>query len=372
MSVRRVLMTCDAVGGVWRYALDLSRGLAERDLEVILLGLGPEPSAHQRAEADALPGVTLTWCDAPLDWLAPSLDRLSAVPDSLARAAGEHGVDLLHLNLPSQAADLVTDRPVVVASHSCLATWWRAVRGEPLPAAWGRQAGLTQAGLERADAVVVPTRAHADAVRACYGMAIGMDVVSNAVVPQPEIEDAAKEPFVVAAARWWDDGKNVGLIDRAAADAEWPVVLAGALTGPDGRVVDVGNVRALGAQPGDEVRRLMARAEILVSPSLYEPFGLAALEAASAGSALVLSDIPTYRELWNGAARFVDPADPSGLALALNELAHAPQQRASLQQAASQRAHRLSIRRQAKAMAAVYERAAASQRPSLAALTVAV
>ena len=44
---------------------------------------------------------------------------------------------------------------------------------------------------------------------------------------------------------------------------------------------------------------------IFVSVSRYEPFGLAVLEAAHAGCALVLSDIPTFRELWQGAASFV-------------------------------------------------------------------
>ena len=37
----------------------------------------------------------------------------------------------------------------------------------------------------------------------------------------------------------------------------------------------------------------------------FEPFGLAVLEAARAGCALVLSDIATFRELWDGAALFV-------------------------------------------------------------------
>ena len=48
-----------------------------------------------------------------------------------------------------------------------------------------------------------------------------------------------------------------------------------------------------------------ARCPIFVSAARYEPFGLAVLEAAQAGCALVLSDIPTFRELWDGAALFV-------------------------------------------------------------------
>ena len=53
---------------------------------------------------------------------------------------------------------------------------------------------------------------------------------------------------------------------------------------------------------------------ILAAPALYEPFGLGVLEAAQAGAALVLGDIPTLRELWDGAATFVDPRDHTDLA----------------------------------------------------------
>src|SRR3546814_16818778 len=56
------------------------------------------------------------------------------------------------------------------------------------------------------------------------------------------------------------------------------------------------------------------RAGIFVSPSLYEPFGLAVLEAAMSGCALLLSDIPTFRELWDGAAVFTPAGDSDALA----------------------------------------------------------
>ena len=65
------------------------------------------------------------------------------------------------------------------------------------------------------------------------------------------------------------------------------------------------------------VARHLARQPIFVSTALYEPFGLAVLEAAQAGCALVLSDIPTFRELWDGAARFVPARDDGALACAI-------------------------------------------------------
>ena len=71
-----------------------------------------------------------------------------------------------------------------------------------------------------------------------------------------------------------------------------------------------------------------AKASVFASVSRYEPFGLAVLEAAQAGCALVLSDIPTFRELWDGAALFVPPEDPVALAEALrNTLQDDPSER---------------------------------------------
>ncbi len=62
-----------------------------------------------------------------------------------------------------------------------------------------------------------------------------------------------------------------------------------------------------------------ARASVFVSLATYEPFGLSVLEAAQAGLPLVLSDIPTFRELWDGVARFVPPESPEAAANAIAE-----------------------------------------------------
>jgi glycogen(starch) synthase len=68
----------------------------------------------------------------------------------------------------------------------------------------------------------------------------------------------------------------------------------------------------------------MARAGIFVSPARYEPFGLTVLEAALSACALVLSDIPPFRELWEDAAVFVPPDDGAALVAALRELIARP------------------------------------------------
>ena len=85
------------------------------------------------------------------------------------------------------------------------------------------------------------------------------------------------------------------------------------------------------------MRRRLTRRPIFVSAALYEPFGLAVLEAAQAGCALVLSDIATFRELWNGAAAFFPPGDDTTLAVTIQALAADFERRQSLGQAARSR-----------------------------------
>lgn len=350
-AIRRILMTVDAVGGVWRYALDAARGLGQRGISVVLAGLGPEPTADQWAEARALPRADVVWLDAPLDWMTEdeaSLDRLAPI---LARLVDEFCIDLVQVNVPSQAAGLDLPCPVVAVSHSCVVTWWEAVRKGPLPQTWLWQRERTRRGFDAADVVIAPSQSHADAVTAAYGPIERLRVIPNAVEP---LEPMPKEPVIFAAGRWWDEGKNGETLDRAARLVRWPVVMAGAVVGPHGQSIAIGGAESLGPLPAADVRRRIASAAIVVCPSLYEPFGLVALEAASAGAALVLSDIPTFREVWNGAALFVDPHDPGAMAAALDGLAADGERRAELAMRAQVRARRFTLNATVDGLLAAY------------------
>lgn len=349
----RILMTLDAAGGVWRYAMDLARALR---VQVVFLGFGPPPAPHQRAEAESL-GV-LDWTGLPLDWMVAEAAALAEVPQAVAEAAARHRADLIHLNLPTQAAGLRTDLPVVAVSHSCVATWFRAVRNSGLPDGWDWQRDLNAAGLSRADAVVAPSQAHADLLRRVYGTAA--TVVWNAVAPCSR--QTADRPMVAASGRWWDDGKNGAVLDLAAPRMDWPVTMIGPLDGPTGQRFQPRHATAAGNLPHDRALSVMRDAGIFVSPSRYEPFGLAVAEAAGAAIPLVLADIPTFQELWDGAARFFDPADPDALAHAVNGLTRDADERRRMGRAALLRSHRFAPRAQADAMLALYARLTEPQR----------
>jgi glycosyltransferase involved in cell wall biosynthesis len=346
---RRVLITLDAVGGVWRYAIDVARGLESHDVACLLVGFGPAPDAAQRADLGC---GELVWTHEPLDWTvadAAALDRGTGTLISLAR---DWNADIVHLNLPSQAAGLPDWCPVVVASHSCVPTWWRAVQGTGLPAEWAWQVHRNQAGFQRANAVIVPSKSHAAALNAVYRPLPPLHVINNATAVAPANEP--KEPQVLGVGRWWDPGKNGAVLDEAAAGLAWPVILAGALDGPNGQHANFRNVQTPGALPHPEILALMRRSAIFAAPSRYEPFGLAVVEAAISGAALVLSDIPTFRELWNDAALFVPPGDSSGWSRAMTALAEDTVLRGRLSAAANARARQFTLSRQSDRLYALY------------------
>ena len=100
---------------------------------------------------------------------------------------------------------------------------------------------------------------------------------------------------------------------------------------------------------------------IFASAARYEPFGLGVLEAAQAGCALVLSDIPTFRELWEGAAVFVPAEDPQAFAAAFRQLLADPEEAEWLGRLARVRAGRYTVERMVEGMLDVYR----ERRPNL-------
>lgn len=357
---RRVLMTIDTVGGVWRYSMDLARSLSERGTEVVFASLGPPPSSVQQNEAEMIGRLAIL--DAPLDWMVEGPEQLARVPELLANLASGADVDLLHLNLPSQAVGLTSELPTVTVAHSCIVTWFKAVQESAVPQGWQWQRLINQAGLTAADIAIAPSQSFAAALRASYGALPHLRVVYNATRPIRLARE--KQPYILAAGRWWDDGKNAHVLDVASRQCDWPVRMAGAIRGPQGQRRTIDNAELLGELPYDRLQDLLAEAVIFCSPSVYEPFGLACLEAASAGAALVLADIPSYRELWDGAALFAHPWDAAGFARCLNTLCRDAELRAQLGRRAAERAARFTLAVQADGVLSAYADAAAAHAAS--------
>jgi glycosyltransferase involved in cell wall biosynthesis len=104
----------------------------------------------------------------------------------------------------------------------------------------------------------------------------------------------------------------------------------------------------LGDLAPDRLYTAMAEAAVFAHPARYEPFGLAVLEAARAGCALVLGRIESLCELWHDAALFVPPGDDEALANAIRSLIASSDLRRQLAAAARARARRYTAGRMAR------------------------
>ena len=337
---RRVLMTADAVGGVWHYALDLARGLTASDVEVMLAVLGPPPAPEQRLAAASIDCLTLVHQGYALEWMPGAERDLNTAGSWLLELEEAFAPDLVHLNGFAHAA-LPWRVPTLLVAHSCVLSWWRAVHGGDAPAEWAAYRRRTRAGLQAADLVVAPTRAFLEQVQTLYGPLGRTLWIWNGCAPA-EPTQTGKEPLIFAAGRIWDEGKNLQALAAISHRLAWPLAVAGA-GAP--QYDDSAIAPWLGTLSSDAMRCWYTRAAVFVLPARYEPFGLAALEAAMAGCAVVLGDIPTLRELWDGAALFVPPDDREALVSALNALAEDPELLSLLGGMARSRAARYSAER---------------------------
>lgn len=357
----KVLMTSDCVGGVWTYALELARALAAHEVDVVLATEGPLPHDDQRDEAAGIDNLRLESIESKLEWMDDPWDDLDRVGRWLLALERRHRPDVVHLNSYAHGK-LDWRAPTLAVGHSCVCSWWRAVEGCPAPGDWDRYRRVVRDGLQAVDAVVSVTQAMLAALGREHGPFIRSTAIHNARAAAAFDAKREKEPLIFTAGRIWDGAKNVALLDSVAPALRWEVAVAGDNCRPDGRLAKTAGIRLLGRLTTPRIRDWYARAAIFCSPARYEPFGLAALEAALSGCALVLGDIPTLREVWGDTARYVNPDDPTGLHATLTELIDDPAERARLAASARGRALQLTPARQAARYLELYQDLVATRR----------
>jgi hypothetical protein len=145
------------------------------------------------------------------------------------------------------------------------------------------------------------------------GPVIDVSVIRTARPPAP-VMSVVKVPMVFAVARAPDAATYVASLVRAARHLPWPVFIAGPEIACDPAARAVGDasdalsavdresVHCTGALSTREIAPMYAAAAICALPARDEPSGLSVREAAQVGCALVLGDLPSLRELWQGAA----------------------------------------------------------------------
>lgn len=333
----RILMTTDAVGGVFTYAMDLARGLSQQGVRVSLAVMGPDLAPDQLQEASRVSGLDLIVTGLTLDWMADDPSLITVAGEAIARMARRTGADLVHLNSPALAAARPFSCPVVGAAHSCLATWWAAAGQGAMPHDFRWRTNVLTRGYQACDAVIAPSAAFADDTAQRYGVARPV-VVYNGRRPPAAPTASARERCVITGGRLWDRAKNIAALDEVASRLDVQVFAAGPLRGPGGDEAKLAHITPLGRLSHPMMAAALSRAPIFASLALYEPFGLTVLEAAQAGCALVLSDIPTFRELWSDAAVLAAPNDPAAAARAIQALVDDPAETARLGAVARRRA----------------------------------
>lgn len=319
----RALITTDTVGGVWRFAQELVTGLLEAGDSVALVSFGRFPSPVQRAECTQLESM---WGDAfsyfasdlPLEWMQNNEKCFDPGAVLISEVARQFKPDLVHANQFCWGA-VEIGIPTVVTAHSDVFSWSRACRGgPPADSPWiSRYRGMVQRGLEGADAVTAPTQWMMQALgedfrlpRQQRAIANGRQIGSPACV--------VRRRQAVTAGRLWDEAKDVALLERVS--TTMPLVVAGESHCEGVSMPRLTQARLLGSLSEKELLQVFQESAVYICTSRYEPFGLAPLEAALCGCAIVARKIPSLQEVWEDAALyFHDAEDLSDLLTWLDE-----------------------------------------------------
>jgi glycogen synthase len=325
------------VGGLSRHVHDLVRGLAEE---------GHRPTVYTRSHPEAPPESTERGVRVVRVRGWPR--RLT--PKNLVRWVSGFNRALVRRALP----DLRSEPPDVLHAHDWLVAWAsEALRDEfglPLVATihatesgrhQGRIHGDTQRmidGVERrlawgADRVIACSEHMRREVGDLFDVAPEkVDMIPNEVDGSVFAGDgggAARRwhgPLILFAGRLeYEKGVQTVLEALPSIERRVPsvgLIVAGAgtyRTSLEQRARDIGldgQVRFAGFVEEPDLRSLYRAADLVVVPSLYEPFGLVALEAMASGTPVVAADTGGLREIVEHGAsglRF-RPDDPGALA----------------------------------------------------------
>jgi glycosyltransferase involved in cell wall biosynthesis len=342
-----ILVTTDTVGGVWTYTRELVGGLLQRGARVTLVSFGNIPSdgqMHWMEEYQSLGNSNFDYRPTGfrLEWMHDAPEDMEESAEYLRNIVQETKPDLLHSNQFYYGA-LDCEVPRLVVAHSDVVSWWVAVHGQEPPQSpwleWYRHS-VTR-GLARATAVVAPSQWMLDQIELHYLKLQRSCAIYNGRSPLLFNPHSRKDGHIVTVGRLWDLGKNARLLVETEMPA--PVHVVGSDHHPERRsngpaVVPRPNLHVQPLQNEKEIVQIFGRAAIYAATSQYEPFGLAPVEAALSRCAVVASDIPTFRELWGGAALFFRNNDTGDLRSALELLVREPVMRREYANLAYERA----------------------------------
>lgn len=318
----------------WEYARQLRREGVQ--LTLLLPSFGPD----QRVVTED--GYQLRWLamrpwvrvyerfpvlarTPPARWLAQVL-YTAVLVGSLRAALRDDGIDVLYVQeywtgrFDVLALARFGGVPVVGADHG--------------GRSYHQFTALKRAAFSRAAALTAQNRSEADDVQRFGATArvLGNGVDTDYFTPGPRAEDSPR-PRLLHVARLVEAHKRTSLVIRALLHLPDEVVLDVAGSGPDENrlreLVDRLGLRDRVVFHGfvgdrDALRSLYRAADVLVQPSSHEARLLAALEAMSCGTPVVLTDIPAFRDvLVDERGGRITAAEPRAIAAAVQSALHA-------------------------------------------------
>jgi glycosyltransferase involved in cell wall biosynthesis len=306
-------------GGTGRYARELASALAAT------AGPGDEVAGwtawHRDTTAVRVPGLAgARRLPLPRRPLIAAWER--DIPWPVPR-----GVDLVHA--PTLLAPTGVSVPLVVTVHDAV-PWTHPETLTPRGVAWHRR--MAERVAARAAAVVVPTRAVAEALRGHLDLArvevIGEGVSGDLVVPADAPARAHRlglpdDGFLLTLATL-EPRKGLDVLIRALAQGggDLPLLVVGQpgwggvdpaeLARAEGLPTE--RVRVLGRLSDADLATVLDRATVLVMPSRAEGFGLPVLEAMAAGTPVVCSADAALVEVGGEAVLTAPVGDAAALA----------------------------------------------------------
>ncbi len=346
----RILMTTDTVGGVWTFTSELTDQLLQRGHEVYLVSFGRFPPPHQKQRFDTWTSdgrLTTLFTGLPLEWMQNNQRAFEEGQEEILDDVACFRPDII-LSNQFCFGRLDTEIPRVVVAHSDVLSWAHACKPSALePTPWlNRYTSIVQAGLLGAAAVVTPTAWMGKSLTQSFFLPRNYFVIPNGVSIGPSPDPLPNRRFqAITAGRLWDEAK--GLDTLRDLNVRLPLLVAGEniFESPDPTASWPGNLVSLGPLNPDELHRYFYESNFYLCTSRYEPFGLAPLEAALCGCAVICRDIPSLREVWAEAALYFDNNET--LAKLIQELGSNYQLLSAAQTRSQQRAQQFTPQRMA-------------------------
>jgi glycosyltransferase involved in cell wall biosynthesis len=250
----------------------------------------------------------------------------------------QHQLDLLHVPHFNAPLLLSKNTPLVLTIHDLL---WHQHRGTTVTTLapwkyWLKYVGyrlITTSAISRAKALLVPSQAVKDTVSRYYHFAQGKIKVTyegatdEAFAAKPKLTTALQSKTLLYVGSLYPH-KNVNVVLKALKQLpDFTLEVAGsrsvfrdALLKQATELGVTDQVKLLGFVPDHQLRQKYQTCLALVQPSLSEGFGLTGLEAMVAGGAVIASDIPVFKEIYQDGAVYFDPHSADALVAVVTNL----------------------------------------------------